>query len=92
MFEFSIAKCMFKVMKGLVPPVLSDMFTTNVNIHNHLTRQRRRLHVPVSRTNIMKKTFRHTGVYTWNKFKDVIDTQSSFSTYKKNLKEYLLST
>lgn len=90
-FEFAIAKLMFKIMNKIIPPVLNDMFTVNMNVHGHLTRQRERLHVPVARTNLMKRSFRHKGVQIWNELKDKVNSQCSFQVYKRNIRKYLLN-
>lgn len=90
-YEFSVAKLMFKIMKGIAPSVLNDMFTTNINIHQHLTRQSHKLHIPVARTNLMKRTFRHRGVFIWNSMMEKINAECSFTSYKKRLKSYLLN-
>ena len=90
-YDFSISKLMFKIMKGTVPPVLNYMFNYNLNVHGHNTRQSRKLHIPLARTELMKRTFRHKGVNVWNTVLDKVDCNCSFYCFKKRLKAHLLS-
>ena len=90
-YEFSVAKAMYKYMKGITPSVMDGMFSINRNIHSHMTRQRNQLHVPVSRTTLRKRTFRHRGVEIWNLISEKIDTQCGFSSFKRQLKLYLIN-
>ena len=90
-YQFSIAKLMFKIIKGIIPTVLNDIFTVNMNIHDHLTRQRHKLRIPAARTNLLQKTLRYKGVKIWNDFEEKIDHQCSFHIYKKKIKDYLLN-
>ena len=90
LYQYSITKLMFKVMGGVVPTILSDMFPANYEIHNYLTRQQHMLHVPICRTTLMARTFQHKGVQSWNYFHDKVDGNCNFHTYKKRLKHFLL--
>ena len=90
LYEYSIVKLMFKVKKGLTPNCLNDLFIENNQLHHYLTRQRNALHVPICRTDLMTRTFRHKGVQLWNTFIDKLDNNCSFALYKRRLKHYLM--
>lgn len=89
-YIFSVAKLMFKIINNYTPRFIKDMFTPNCSIHQHLTRQRQRLRIPRSRTNLRKITFRHRGVTVWNDIVDAVYVNCSFNIFKRRLKEYLL--
>ena len=80
----------YKFMKGIAPPLIDNITNRNSNIHNYQTRQHNRLHIPVCRTTMMSRTFRHKGVQTWNNLIDNVDSNCTFPSYKKKLKYYLL--
>lgn len=88
-FTSSVAKVMFKIMKNLTPRFLKDMFTVNSNLHHHITRQCHKLHIPMARTNIRKKSFRYEGVHIWNNIMSKINLECTFATFKRRIKEYL---
>lgn len=90
-YTSSVAKQMFKIMKDLTPKFLREMFTVNFNLHNHQTRQSHRLHIPIARTNLKKKSFRCAGVYVWNSVMSNLNLNCNFITFKKRIKEYLIN-
>ena len=58
---------MFKILNGLAPTYLSEMFTYNTSLHNYRLRSSKmNLELPKSRTNYYKNSFAYTGAKTWN--------------------------
>lgn len=90
-YELSVAKLMFKIMKDLTPGFMKTMFTSNVRVHGHLTRQRHNLHVPIARTNIMSRTFRHRGVHIWNNIMNTMNLDCNFIVFKRHMKNYYIT-
>ena len=80
---------MFRFHTRKLPVIFDDMFTRNVDIHSHGTRQKLHLHVPLPKTNLVKMSVCYTGVTRWNYYTKFIDTYCSLDVYKKRLKMYL---
>lgn len=91
LYKYCLAKMMFRFTKGFVPEGLKDMFPRNENLHNYLTRHRNQLRVPLGRTTMVQKSFRHKGVNVWNNISQAVNTQCSLSVFKRNVKDYLLN-
>ena len=88
-YQYCIAKLMFKFAKQIVPSAMRDMFSTNENTHSYNTRHRGNLRVPHGRTLLVHRTFRYMGVHIWNEISLSVDHQCSMSTYKHKVKKYL---
>jgi hypothetical protein len=88
-YQNQVATFMFKVVNETVPPLLQAMFTFNMNIHRYDTRQANKLHVPLSKTSIFKKSMRFKGVTVWNRVSEAINSNSSLTTFKCHLKRFL---
>ena len=80
---------MFRFINGNLPDVFHLMFVFNRNMHDSITRQTNKLHVPVGKTEAIKKSIRFMGVKIWNEFSNKIDYNCY--TYKQRVKSYLLS-
>ena len=82
---------MFKYKNSLLPAIFNDFFVKNDMIHEHNTRQRHNLHVPLAKYDIRKRTIRYTGVRFYNFFQNILEHKCSIVTYKKHLKNYILT-
>ena len=71
--------------------VLSDMFTTNMNVHHQTRHRLHRLHVTAARTNMIKPSFKHEGIQIWNNLKQNYSNQTNSRTFKKQLKNKYLN-
>ena len=91
-YIYSIQLFMYKHSQSLLPGIFNDFYTFNYTVHNYNTRQRQDLHVPIARTDMRTRTIRFKGVLTMNYFASIIDKNCSIYTYKKKLKQYILST
>ena len=82
---------MFTYIKGSTPDIFNTMFLINKNVHSHSTRQINKMHIPLAKTAMVKRSIRYRGVTVWNYISDKFDYNCSISVYKKKLKKYLLS-
>ena len=90
--KYKVALIMFKVWHKKVPPVFSDLFTHNVNIHNHNTRQHLEFRRPFARTEYMKRAISNKGAKIWNDYCNVFNIDCSYVSFKLALKKYLVDT
>ena len=81
---------MFKFVKGSIPEGLGDMFLRNADVHNYPTRHRNQLRIPVGRSSMVQRSFRHKGVCIWNDIAQEVDHQCSLAVFKHKVKDYLL--
>ena len=88
---YSIQLLMFKYHHEKLPSVFNEFFTRNDSIHGYSTRQNKKLHVYLSRSQITSNIVRLTGVTLYNYFLDRIDICCSYSVYKKNLKCHIIN-
>ena len=75
----------------MAPEYLSTKFSTRSSVHDREKRNMNDLDVPIFKTNSGQRTFKFRATKLWNdldcKFKDI----SSFITFKKQLKQNMLS-
>ena len=48
---------MYKIFNKLQPTIINNMYTQNLNVHTHNTRQKHHLHVSTGRVNFTQKAF-----------------------------------
>ena len=78
-----IALMMHKQSVGLLPCSLNDIFTKNKGVHNHNTRQRDNLHLPIGRGEAIYKTFSFHGIQIWNYMSAHVPIDVSYACFKK---------
>ena len=72
---------MFKILNGLTPPCLSEMFTHSASFHDYgLRSSRMNLALPKSRTDFYRNSFAFTGVKIWN---DLLNSLKEESLLKR---------
>ena len=90
---YSIACFMYKLYHDMHPLYYKELFTTNVTVHNHFTRQSDLLHPPLCRTELSKRFITYRGVIVWNKLcknKEIKRYISAkLQTFKYHLKLYM---
>ena len=82
---------MFKFFKGLLPNIFNQMLTRNEDMHNYITRQSDKLHVPVSKLSAVYRTMKYQRVSFRNVMSTKMNNNCKINTYKHNLKTYLIS-
>ena len=65
-------------------------FARNDDHHDHNTRVRRSLHVPVGKTASVYRTFRFCGIKIWNYIEANIIIDTSYSSFKYTVKNHLM--
>ena len=73
-----------------LPEVFSNYFVTDIQIHQHNTRNAQKLHKCYNRTNYVKQTLSTKGVEIWNKLDPNFKTINSLSTFNKQIKQHFL--
>ena len=83
---YKIALTMYKVRQNTAPNVLTSLFTLNETVHSYNTRQSTSYHVPLSRTNYIKRTISSKGVRIWNTCCKKLSLDCSYLSFKKSLR------
>ena len=81
---------MFKAKNSSLPSNVQQLFTINEESSYYSMRQKHKFAVKYARTNIKSKCLSVYGVKLWNKVSSSIGLDSSFLSFKRNYKNYLL--
>ena len=86
------ALMMFKIMNGMTPAYLEDIFTRNIgrSVYN-LRISRRNLALPAVKTDYYRNSFAYTGAKIWNALPDELKYEKSMRTFKRKLESLNLS-
>ena len=86
------ALMMFKIMNGMTPPYLEDIFTRNIgrSVYN-LRISRRDLALPAVKTDYYRNSFAYTGAKVWNALPEEMKYEKSMRTFKNKLESLNLS-
>ena len=57
---------MYKLVNGLLPDVMNELYTTYDQIHNHFTRQCNFFHINKEHSNVYARSFRNISPRIWN--------------------------
>ena len=79
---------MFKILNGLTPPYLSEMFAHSTSFHDYhgLQSSRMNLALPKSRTDFYRNSFAFTGAKIWNDFPNSFKEESLLKTFMSKLR------
>ena len=74
---------MFKIMNGMTPAYLEDIFSSNIgrSVYN-LRTSWRNLALPSVKTDYCRKSFAYTGATIWNALPDDMKCEKSMGTFK----------
>ena len=86
-----IALQMFKFTNKLLPSAISELFISNSAVYKYNTRNKTKLRQCFGKHEYMYRSFKFSAVYIWNALLDSINTHSSYHTFKKTLKLFLLN-
>ena len=79
---------MFKIMNGLAPSYLSEIFHNNPGTDTyHLRCSSANLKLPKVRTEIYKRGFTYSAAKLWNSLPDSLKNESSLISFKKKVKK-----
>ena len=86
------ALMMFKIMNGMTPPYLEDIFTRNIgrSVYN-LRISRRDLALPAVKTDYCRNSFAYTGAKVWNALPEERKYEKSMRAFKNKLESLNLS-
>ena len=75
----------------ILPSAISELFISNSAVYKYNTRNRTKLRQCFGKHEYMYRSFKFSAVYIWNALLDSINTHSSYHTFKKTLKLFLLN-
>ena len=77
---------MFKIMNGMTPVYLEDIFTRNIgrSVYN-LRISKRNLVLLAVKTDYYRNSFAYTGAKIWNALPDEMKYEKSMTTFKRKL-------
>ena len=80
---------MYKIVHGLAPPYMTDMFREQFGPKVYdLRNPKLKLEIPAARTSLFKNSFAFTGASIWNALPDDLKQLLSVSAFKKKIKTY----
>ena len=86
--KFVIGKFMFRWYHDEVPSIFHDYFDHVKNVHNHDTRQKDHLYIPIVRSERGKTKITYRGPEIWNQIQMAsIDPVTSEAVFSKTLKQ-----
>ena len=77
----------FKCLNNLV--AFDFNLRKNKDIHDHNTRRRENLHLPIARTNWGKQRFVFASLLDWNSLDPDLQSVTNFETFKSKFKSYI---
>ena len=90
--QYQKAIMVFKIINGLAPSYLSDMFTRTSSLSGYgLRSSRRNFELPKNRTNYFKNNFAFTGAKLWNNLPNSLRGEKSLDRFKSEQKLFSLS-
>jgi len=90
-YELQLGIIMYKHNKSLLPTQLQQLFTLNREIHQYNTRNRNDPIVPKHKLEATKRSIAHMGPIIWNSIPKEIKTAKNLSSFKRNLKSFLIN-
>ena len=81
----------YKLVNGLLPEVMKELYTTNDQIHDHFTRQYNIIHSNKGRSNVYTRSFGNISPRIWNALQTKkIDVNVSIVKFKSMSKLYFM--
>ena len=81
----------YRSLNGQLPHMFKDYFAQNCTVHNHITRHRLNLQLPLHRTNITANSIRVSDVKFWKSISLELRQKPSVFSFKRNIKKHLIS-
>ena len=89
---FQLGFFMFSLKNSTLPSKFNNLFLINSQIHNYNTRNAHSFRLPLCRTNTRQFSIYFQGPKFSNSLNSTITGSSSSASFKRKLKEFLLST
>ena len=90
--SFQLGFFMFSLKNSTLPSKFNNLFLINSQIHNYNTRNAHSFRLPLCRTNTRQFSIYFQGPKFYNSLNSTITGSSSSASFKRKLKEFLLST
>ena len=74
---------MYKCTKNLAPAYLCNLFAPRTSTYD-LCDAKRKLLVPKSRTDYLKRSFSYSGIRLWNNLPEEVRTSTSLDLFKRS--------
>ena len=74
---------MYKIHNNILTSYFLNLFTTNLSIHDHFTRQACKFHITSHHTNVRAYSIQVYGTKLWNSLSKDITDSASLSVFKK---------
>ena len=91
-FMYSVQLLVYKRHQGILPSIFQYFFCTNFDVSGRNTRQSDLLHMPEGKLSVRGRTVSFSGVSLHNYFVNLISYNSSLVTYKRMLKNVLITS
>ena len=72
LFKLQVCKYMYLLNNKMLNPDLNIFYTSNIDVHNHYTRQRSNLHIPLIRNEALRRTLLFHGPDQWKQLPRII--------------------
>ena len=89
--SFQLGFLMFSLKNSSPPSKFNNLFLINSQIHNYNTRNAHSFPLPQCRTNTRQLSIYFQGLKFYNSLNSTITGSSSSASFKRKLKEFLLS-
>ena len=76
---------MHKIHNNILPSYFLNLFTSNLSIHDHFTRQASTFHITSHHTNVRPYSIQAFGTNLWNSLSKDITDSPSLSVYKNDV-------
>ena len=86
-----LGQFVYKYSENMLPRTFNGMFRLNADIHSYNTRSANKFHVNVVKSDLGKRSIRHTSILLWNSIADTIGQATSLGMFKSQLKMFLLN-
>ena len=90
LIQHLISFMMYKLVNGLLPEVINELYTTNDLIHNPFTRQYHVFHINKGRSNVYTRRFGNISPRIWNDVQTTIDVNVSIVKFRRMSKLYFM--
>ena len=80
---------MYKIVNGMFPFIIQNIFVTNVDIHVYSTKHQHNLHIFPCRSTLSLFVIKYQGPKLWDQLPVTFRQIKSFPLFKRKVKDYL---
>ena len=89
LYMMKLAVVTFKSYHRFSIESIKELFTEVENVHDRDARQSREYHVPFTRNEVVRKSFKYRTAKLWNHLFDILEINCSVACFKHYVKSYL---